>query len=116
MSTPACYSIVMDAQTKEFNSFQMTYSVTNPLGRDLIRITFFQDGTRVGQILSGEAITPGSFASLVNDEIDLYFPDRHIPALLTLLTTQTDLALFVEPDDFHPEQQQARSGGITKIM
>jgi hypothetical protein len=105
--------MAMDRVIKKFNSFQIDYSVTNPLGHDLIRITFFQDGTRVGRLLSGEAIGPGSYAALVNNEIALYFSDRHIPALLTLLTTQGDLALFVEPDHMNPEQEQGSVGGIT---
>lgn len=97
---------------RQFNSHQVTYSVTNPAGRELVRIVFFQDGTRVGQILAGDAIAPGSFASLIGDEIALYFPIANIQNILGLLRTDRDVVLFLEFDSLPPEREQANSGGI----
>ena len=86
--------VVGDVVERPFNSHQVSFAVTNPLGRELVSITFFQDGSRVGRILSGEAIGPGSFASLVEDQIELYVNIANIPSILRLLKTQARLVLF----------------------
>ena len=84
---------------KDFSSFHVTYGVTNPAGKDYIRIDFFDGETKVGQALLGDAIAPGSFAALGGaGEIDLYFPSSHFANLLSLLRSEKRLALFAERD------------------
>jgi hypothetical protein len=82
---------------KDFNSFHITYGVTNPSGKDYIRIDFFDGDTKVGQALLGDAIAPGSFAALIGaDQIHLYFPSSHFSNLLCLLRSEKRLALFAD--------------------
>lgn len=96
---------------KPFSSYQISYGITNPNGKDLARIEFFQGATKVGQALLGDAITPGAFAGLVNEtEIHLYFPMSHFPNLLALIRTENQLSLFLEVDVF--DAHSFRSGGI----
>jgi hypothetical protein len=54
----------MNETVKPFDAYRMHYATTNPNGYDLTRIEFFYGETKVGQILSGEAIAPGSYVSL----------------------------------------------------
>jgi hypothetical protein len=96
---------------KDFNSFHVTYGITNPSGKDLARIDFFDGDTKVGQALFGDAITPGSFAALHgNQEIHLYFPLSHFANVLNLLRTEKRLALFAEAEDGAPPT--VRMGGV----
>lgn len=102
----------VEVEERPFNSHRVSYAVTNPQGRELVSITFFQDGQRVGRILSGPAIGPGSFASLIDDQVELYFDIGNIPNILRLLKTQIRLVLFLEFEDRPPHQPQAARGGI----
>ena len=43
---------------RDFNSFHVSYGITNPSGKDLTRIDFFDGDTKVGQALLGDAIAP----------------------------------------------------------
>ena len=93
---------------KPFSSYRLNYGITNPHGKDLARIEFFRGRTKVGQALFGDAISPGSFASLINEaEIHLFFPLSHFSNLLNLLLTQKRLSLFVDVEDAATE-----GGGI----
>jgi hypothetical protein len=58
---------------KPFDTYRIRYGTTNPNGYDLTRIEFYYGATRVGRILSGKAIGPGSYVSLKDGEIYLYF-------------------------------------------
>jgi hypothetical protein len=83
----------------DFNSFHVTYAVTNPSGKDYLRIDFFDGDTKVGQALLGDAIAPGSFAAVTGgNEIHLYFPSSQFANLLSLLRSEKRLALFAEHD------------------
>lgn len=96
---------------KTFNSYRIEYGITNPQGKDLVRIEFLSGDSKIGQALFGDAIAPGSFASLgQREEIDLFFPLTHFANILNLLRTQTELSLFGEPDDTQPGQ--LRRGGV----
>jgi hypothetical protein len=83
---------------KPFDTHQVTYAITNPSGRDYARIDFFSAAQKVGQILFGSAIQPGSYASLQGSEIDLYFPLSHFESILQLLRSEQHLALFVDTE------------------
>lgn len=84
---------------KAFNSYRVTYGVTNPAGKDYIRIDFFHGDTKIGQALLGDAIAPGSYAALTGaHEIHLYFPSSHFANLLSLLCSEKRLALFAEQE------------------
>jgi hypothetical protein len=89
----------MNRITKRFDRYSIDYATRNPEGRDLTRIQFFDHTTRVGQLLSGSAIAPGSFVYLQNDEILLYFDSSRISTVLALLQNQPHLALYFVPDD-----------------
>ena len=102
----------MDKITKPFDRYVIDYATTNPLGKDLTRIQFFQNSTKVGQLLSGSAIGPGSFVSLQGDEIFLYFDSTRLSGLLAILHNQTQLALYFVPDEFDPDREQGSEGGI----
>lgn len=97
--------------SKKFNSYRIEYGITNPSGKDLVRIEFLSGKSKIGQALFGAAIEPGSFAGLgQREEIDLFFPLTHFANILNLLTTQTKLSLFVELDDRQP--RQVDRGGV----
>jgi len=92
-----------------FDAFEITYAVTNPLGKDYARIDFFYKKAKVGQMLFGSAITPGSFASYQDGQIDLYFPAGHYPAIIELLRNEKEIVLFVEFEPVPP-------GGSPRVM
>ena len=94
---------------KSFDNYRFEYGITNTTGKDLARIDFFSGDVKVGQTLFGGAIAPGSFASLMQDEIDLFFPLTHFANILNLLQTQKSLSLFVDLD---PDSHQVTGGGI----
>lgn len=82
---------------KPFNSYRIQYGITNPSGRDLVRIDFLLGETKAGQALFGDAIAPGAFAALTNDgEVELFFPLSHFHNIMELLSTQSGLSLFIE--------------------
>ena len=95
--------------TKSFDNYRLEYGITNPNGKDLARIDFLKGEVKVGQMLFGDAIAPGSFASLMQDEIDLFFPLTHFANILNLLQTQKSPSLFVDLDT---GSHQVRGGGI----
>src|SRR5215831_2329304 len=95
---------------KEFDSFEISYGITNPLGRDLIRITFSYNGVVVGQALFGAAIQPGSYAAYQEKKIYLYFPTAHFASIWALLDSGKKLAVFVEY--LGPSDDEVSGGGI----
>jgi hypothetical protein len=94
---------------RSFDNYRFEYGITNPNGKNLVRIDFFSGEVKVGQALFGDAIAPGSFASLMQDEIDLFFPLIHFANILNLLLTQKSPSLFVDLD---PDSHQVTGGGI----
>lgn len=102
----------MNEIVKPFDTYRVHYGTTNPEGRDLTRIEFFYGEIKVGQIWSGKAIGPGSYVSLKEDEILLYFDSERLANALTILQGEANLALYFVPDDETPEQEQGREGGI----
>jgi hypothetical protein len=94
---------------KPFDSYRVTYAVTNPNGRDYARIDLFDSETKVGQILFGSAIAPGSYAGLHSEEIHLYFPLTHFENIARFLRHQNHLSLYVELD----REELPQRGGIT---
>jgi hypothetical protein len=102
----------MNEIVKPFDTYWVHYGTTNPEGRDLTRIEFFYGETKVGQILSGKAIGPGSYVSLIGYEIYLYFDSERLAGALTILQGEPNLALYFVPDDENPEQEQGQEGGI----
>ena len=97
---------------KPFDTYRVHYGTTNPEGRELTRIEFFYGDVKVGRILSGDAIGPGSYVSLKDGEIDLYFDAKRLAEALMILQGETNLALYFVPDDKEPEREQGREGGI----
>jgi hypothetical protein len=104
----------MDQIVKPFDRYRLRYATTNPEGRDLTRIEFYYQETKVGQLLSGSAIGPGSFVSLRDGEIHLYFDAAMVDTALDILRDDSNLALYFVPDDRHPEREQGREGGILR--
>lgn len=96
---------------RPFNSFLIEYSITNPQGKDLVRIDFFLGEEKAGQALFGDAIAPGAFASLTNEgQIHLFFPISHFQNITTLLSLHAGSALFVEDDQ--AQGGVVRRGGL----
>jgi len=102
----------MNEIVKPFETYQVHYGTTNPEGRDLTRIKFFYGDVKVGQILSGDAIGPGSYVSLKEGEIHLYSDSKRLAEALMILQGETNLAPYFVPDDREPEREQGREGGI----
>ena len=94
---------------KAFERYRITYAVTNPNGKDYARVDFFNGGKKVGQILFGSAIAPGSYASLDGDKIDLYFPLSHFENIHQVLRTEKNLSLYIDFD----LSERPEIGGIT---
>jgi hypothetical protein len=95
-----------------FDTYRVHYGTTNPNGYDLSRIEFFDGETKVGRILSGKAIGPGSYVTRRDGVIDLYFDSERLANALTILQGEANLALYFVPDADHPEREQGREGGI----
>ena len=96
-----------------FDTYRIHYGTTNPNGYDLTRIEFFFDGVvQVGQILSGEAIGPGSYVTYREGIIYLYFDAWRLANALTILQGEANLALYFVPDRENPDQEQGSEGGI----
>ncbi len=95
-----------------FDTYQVQYATTNPNGYDLVRIEFFYGETRVGRILSGNALGPGSYVTYQDGEIYLYFDSERLANALTILQGESKLALYFVPDDEYPDREQGREGGI----
>ena len=102
----------MEEIVKPFDTYRVHYGTTNPEGRDITRIEFFYGDIKVGRILSGKAIGPGSYVSLIRGEIELYFDSERVANALTILQGEPNLALYFVPDDKEPEQEQGQEGGI----
>ena len=102
----------MNETVKPFDAYRVHYATTNPNGYDLTRIEFFYGETKVGQILSGEAIAPGSYVSLQGGQIFLYFDSARLANALAILQGEPNLALYFVPDHENPEQEQGSEGGI----
>jgi hypothetical protein len=99
---------------KPFNSYRFEYGITNPSGKDLVRIDFLFHGTKVGQVLFGNAIAVGAFAALINSgEIHLFFPLSHFQNIMEVLGTSSGLSLFVEVSNT-PERVVSRGGIMTQ--
>jgi hypothetical protein len=92
-----------------FDSFDIEYAITNPNGKDYARIDFFYRDKKVGQILFGSAIAPGSYADYQNHQISLYFPAGHYTSIVELLRNEKGAVLYVE---FEP----APPGGTPRVM
>jgi len=88
------------------------------MGRQILKVVISLElssstaKSKVGQILSGEAIGPGSYVSLRERDIHLYFDSKRLAEALTILQGETNLALYFVPDDKEPEREQGREGGI----
>jgi len=102
---------------RAFSSYTIDYAITNPNGKDYARIDFFNSEGKVGQILFGSSIVPGSYAALLNadEEVHLYFPMDHFETILTLLQTEKGLALYVERDIIGDTATVSR-GGLMPLM
>ena len=99
---------------KTFNSYQVAYAITNPTGKDYVRIDFFNGKTKVGQLLMGDAISPGSYANLHGEEIHLYFPLSHFDNISGILRHESGLALFVELEEDSQPADKPRGGIVTR--
>jgi hypothetical protein len=95
----------MNEIVNPFDTYRVHYGTTNPEGRDVTRIEFFYGEIKVGKILSGKAIAPGSYVSLKERKIDLYFDSERLADALTILQGETNLALYFVPDDEEPERE-----------
>jgi hypothetical protein len=104
-----------EIMTKQFNSYQIHYAISKARGKDYVRIDFFNWGTKVGQILMGDSISPGSYAGIHDDEIHLYFPLSHFANISKILQQEFRLALYVQLEPCMTEESQPaeiRRGGI----
>jgi hypothetical protein len=102
----------MNQVLRPFDTYHVDYGTTNPNGYDLTRIEFYYGGKQVGQLLSGKAIGPGSYVSLKDGVIYLYFSSERLANLFAILQGESHLALYFVPDDADPEREQGREGGI----
>ena len=82
-----------------FDRFELQYGITNPLGHDLVRIEFFKKKKRAARMLMGNAIAPGSFASLVQGTVEMYFPSQHFANILALLRSGKGVAIQIEAEN-----------------
>jgi hypothetical protein len=102
----------MDEVVLPFDTYRLRYGTTNPNGRDITRIDFFDGETKVGQLLSGDAIAPGSYVTLKDGVIYLHFAFSGLANAMTILQRESNLALYFVPDDEDPDREQGREGGI----
>jgi hypothetical protein len=98
-----------------FNTYRVNYAISShdtTQFRDLARIDCFNGAKKVGQVLFGSSIAPGSNGGIVNvDEIHLFFPLSHFANIIEVLKlgARQALALYLEMDGTNT----ARIGGIT---
>jgi len=99
-----------------FNTYRVTYGIVSPdttQFKDNARIDCFNGAKKVGQVLFGSSIAPGSNGGIVNgDEIHLYFPLSHFANIVAILqlSAKQPLALYLELDEV---SNAAQLGGIT---
>ena len=91
---------------KKFTRYRVVYAITDPNGKDYARIDLFKGTKKIGQILFGSALVPGSHATLLGQEIHLYFPLSHFDAICRILRDEKNLSLCL--DDV-----PATRGGLT---
>ena len=100
---------------KSFTSYKTTYGISNPNGKDYARLDFVYRDKKVGQILFGSSIVPGTYAALsTTNEFDLYFPLSHFDNINRLLHQNSNLVLYLEVDD-SGSQPTYISGGLTDV-
>jgi hypothetical protein len=99
-----------------FNTYRVTYAIVShdtTQFRDYARIDCYNGAKKVGQVLFGSSIAPGSNGAIVNvDEIHLFFPLPHFPNITEVLKlgARQPLALYLE---LETGSNVARIGGIT---
>jgi len=99
-----------------FNTYRVTYGIVSPdttQFKDYARIDCYNGAKKVGQVLFGSSIKPGSNGGIVNvDEIHLYFPVSHFLNIIEVLQlgVRQPLALYLEMDE---HTNTAQIGGIT---
>ena len=99
-----------------FNTYRLTYGIVSQdtiKFKDLARIDCYNGVKKVGQVLFGSSIAPGSNGGIVNvDEIHLFFPLSHFPNIIEILKlgARQPLALYLEMDS---STNAAKIGGIT---
>ena len=99
-----------------FNTYKVTYGIVShdtTHFKDYARIDCYHGSTKVGQILFGSSLAPGSNGAIANtDEIHLYFPLSHFLNIIGLLKLSGGqaLALYLEMDE---RTNAAEMGGIT---
>ena len=98
----------MEEIVKPFDTYRVHYGTTNPEGRDITRIEFFYGDIKVGRILSGKAIGPGSYVSLIRGEIELDFDSERVANALTILQGEPNLALYFVPDERSPNKNKVK--------
>ena len=98
----------MEEILKPFDTYRVHYGTTNPEGRDITRIEFFYGDIKAGRIISGKAIGPGSYVSLIDGEIELYFDSERVANALTILQGEPNLALYFVPDEKEPERNKVK--------
>lgn len=87
-----------------FNTYYITYGISRhdtTQFRDHARIDCFDGAKKVGQVLFGSSIAPGSNGSILNvDEIHLYFPLSHFANTIEVLQlgAKRPLALYLEDE------------------
>ena len=82
-----------------FDRFTVQYGITNPLGHDLVRVEFFEKKKLAARMLLGSAIAPGSFASLLQGTVHMYFPPQHFTNVLALLASGKGVAIQIESEN-----------------
>ncbi len=99
-----------------FNTYRITYGMVSHdtvAFKDYARIDCYYAAKKVGQVLFGSSIAPGSNGGIVNvNEVHLYFPLSHFPNIMRVLRlgAAQPLALYLEIDDV---TKAARIGGVT---
>ena len=105
----------MNPVVKQFDRYTVHYGTVSDRdapNREYVRVDCFYRKKKAGQILFGNSVNPGNYASVNNDEINLYFPLLHFSNIHSLLqkVSSGKLALYVE---FEPSGDPS-TGGVRR--
>ena len=107
---------IVNTVTNAFEDFTVYYGTVSDRdapNREYVRIECFHYGKKTGQILLGNSVNPGNYASVNNGEIDLYYPLANFSNIYQLLqgASKGELSLYV---DFDPAGEPL-IGGVRRL-
>jgi len=93
----------MEAVVSEIDHYTVNYGTVSDReapNREYVRIDCFYRGTKAGQILLGNSVNPGNYASVSSGEIHLYFPLAQFANIHAILqgASSGGIALYLESD------------------